>query len=199
MRGLALAVSMSAGCTWHLDRNAPGHIDPRRPPNSNVAFEPPRDPGEIITNVTAGGHIGAGVGFGGPGWDGAGLAAEGGFEIGLHWGEVDQSHVKPDLLPLPHGWTETAIGVNAGVNIVSHDGEESELGTVFVEVQRRVLLVGGYAVGYGLDPGDGAHGPHVTAFFSGLYVRAGYQFDRGAALVFGMVIKLPVMTFVESR
>lgn len=196
---LALLVAL-AGCPVHMQRNAPGTIDVHAPPSeiAREQVEPPIDPGERVFMVSAGALAGVGVRVGGDGR----LAAEGAAEISVSWGELDKSHEKAQpIVPIPIVvLPPKRTGINLGWVFAEpnpDNSDDGELGPIYLEYQVSRLL-SGWSAGYSWDPEDDSHGPHVGAFFTGYYVKAGYRIGRGAEAMIGVVLKLP-QTFVWSR
>jgi hypothetical protein len=194
---LAVLLAAGAGCTFHLRRDAPGHAAPLLPPAAieRQGVEAPGDPGEGVAMFTAGGYIGGG--FRAAADQDARGVVEGGAEIGFHLAESDTSHEAPLLFPVPHVWPERTWGGNAGLSLVSPDGEQLQARRLFLEAQRGYRFWG-LAAGYGVDLATGDHGPHATAWLASYYLRAQLDTDGGATLLIGFFLKL-LTAFVWSR
>lgn len=196
-RLVAVVALACAGCTFHMRRNAPGNIDPLVPPAdaARPGVEVPGDPGERMVMLTAGGY-GGGGGVLAPGGDLSGMV-EVGPEVGLHFADLAQSHEKPLLFPVPHVWPDESWGVNAGLSLLTRDGEELEPSRLWAEAQRAHRFWG-WAVGGGVDLETGDVGPHATAWIASYYARIGFELDGELTATMGMFVKLPA-TWVWSR
>jgi len=195
---LAVAIAAHAGCVYHLDRNSPGTVNLHQPPAQAIAgeVEEPGDPGERGLVVSAGALAGAGGRVGSD----SGVAAEVAAELSFHYGEFKQSHERGTLIaPLPL-LPARRRGVNLGFVFLEPDktdDNKTELGPAYVE-WHDARTMWSWAAGYGVDFGDGTHGPQVSATFAGAYAKASYRFDRGAEFMLGLVLKLPV-TLIWSK
>lgn len=187
---IAALCSCACGHT-HSARNAPGHIDVRKPPEAieRRGVEEPADPGEQMVVVSAGALGGGGVAFGG---DQDARAAYGlGPEVSIGYGTRDRSHANDILFIYP----ERSAGVNLGWTPLSGEGEG--LGPLYGELYYHELITW-LSGGWVWDPNDRAHGPQLTISTLALYVRATHLFDLGTQIQGGIALKLPY-SFVSSR
>lgn len=196
---LALAGALAAGCVVHLERNAPGIVDVRRPPPprgrlAQPVQAEPQDPGERLLVLLPGGFVAGGPLVTGHGTRGVGLA---GGELTAIYGTRARSHQQPTLL-LPVGLLpQHGFGGSFGVGAF-FDDDRARLGPLYVEGQYAYLGLFTAAAGYAWDPSQGGHGPQISLSAAGLYARTTILAGQGTTFLFGIVLKLPV-TVVWSR
>lgn len=182
---IGLLVSTNACVRTHLQHDAPGHVDLKRPPENPEApaAERPRDPGErlLVTSVGP---------FGGLGVDQSAFAATFGAEASVHYGVTDRSHAEDDFIVYP----TTAVGLNVGANLLTR-GRGPSRG--YAEVQYSDLPFG-IAGGWAWDPGLAKNGPQATAFAGPLYLRSTTLLGLSTDVEIGLVFKLPAV-WVWSR
>lgn len=194
-RALALlALSWLTGChalVVHRPRNAPGHADLQAPPEAlaRETVERPRDPGERMLVLSAGGFGGGGYrgggGLGGRGVYGAGV------ELSAFLGDSRRSHYGDDFFVYPM----RAIGLNLGWTLAEREG--TGVGPLYLELQASYAIFG-LGLGYAVDADDDRHGFQGTLFAGPLYARLSSLAGRGTEIQFGAIFKLPVV-FVWSR
>lgn len=196
------ATILIAGCHYHQDTNAPGIIDVDTPPEDirRESLEYPGDPGERMVVVSSG-VVAGGGGRSAPPHGVGDFALEG----TLSWGESDTTHNDAiDRLFVPDGalWPPSSIGVTLGWSALrvlggSHDDTETEVGPIYVEVQRtaKVFGLGG---GWAFAPWTGQHGPQLNAFAGPFFLRSRFLFDGGVEVHTGLQIKIPT-TWVQRR
>ncbi len=197
---LVVALVVLAGCPVHMKRNAPGRIDVLAPPAhpEQEVVEKPGDPGEHVVLLTYGGFVAVGGRIGGE----HRFANEMGVEVGVQWGDNARSHSKGEpIVPMPEiVIPQRRRGFNIGWALGEADALDSnrlERGPIYVEYAES-RFVYGWTAGYGIDPTDGSHGPHVAVNGFGYYAKAGYRTERGFEMMLGLALKLP-QSWVWSR
>lgn len=177
---MALGACLVIGCAHtHLERNAPGHVDVRAPPEDLRSREPeqPGDPGERLLTASVGAF--AGLGWASP--------ADGRFDYGVgpelsvSLGERPSSHYEDDFFLLP----ARSFGLHLGLSAV--DAEGSGLGPAFAELAFSETLTR-LSVGYAVDVGDERNGPQATLAMGPLYLRATHLFSYGTSVHLGLAL-----------
>ena len=168
------------GCThWHLERNAPGHVDLARPPSDpdNEQPERPADPGEREVVFSPGPNAGLGI------RNGERFFAPVGFEAGFHYGQRAQSHYEDEFF--------TAIPRRSlGVNLGLQRGAGGRM-LSYGEVQL-FFMPYGIAAGWAWLPYEAHHGPQATLFWGPLYLRATHLLGQDTEVSTGLFFKFPM-------
>jgi hypothetical protein len=182
--GLALGLCLVGGCThWHLERNAPGHVEVSKPPVeiSREGVERPEDPGERMLVISPG--LNAGLG------SSQGFFAPLGFETTLALGQREVSHSDDtEVIAIP----EESLGLNLGV-------QRSGGGRMLTYAEAQIFsLPYGFAAGWAFLPQTKHQGPQGTLFLGPLYLRATHVLGEYTELSVGLFVKVP-MAIIWSR
>ena len=184
-------LTLGSGCLHsHSPRNAPGHVDVHERPKelAREAPETPRDPGERMVAVTAGGYLGGGLALASP--DVGAYAT--GVEASVHYGENDRSHANDDFWIYP----KSSVGLNVGMTLL--DQRATKPGVGYAELQWAEDGMVGFAGGVAVDTRSGRRGPQFTGFVGPLYLRSTTLLSDGTDLEIGIMVKLPAV-WVWSR
>lgn len=186
-------LSFAPACVkhYHLEKNAPGHVDITQPPaRATKTVDRPRDPGEQMFAVQVGAFAGGGLAaFGTP--SGVRGAYGVGPEISFVYGRMARSHSEDDFVVFPR----PAYGLNLGWTMLSYAG--SALGPLYAEVQYTDEVLG-VAAGWAYDRNDNLHGPQLTTSLGPVYFRSTFLGANGLDLQVGLIIK-PGLLWVWSR
>jgi hypothetical protein len=204
---VAAAAAALAACHSHLERNAPGVVDPATPPaRASRTVEPPGDPGERFV-VLSPGVVVAGGGRSDP----ARGVFDAAIEVTVDLGERDTSHNDHragDRLFVPRGWQfpPRGIGFTLGWSALRVTGRTGEVdgdgdgalaeeravsrGPLYAEAHR-FWSAGGLGGGWTVDPFAGQHGPELFGYLMIYHLRARYLIGEGYEVLVGVQLKLP--------
>jgi len=182
MKRTLLLVPLLAACSvHHHEVNAPGHVEPRTPPEQPIVgvVEKPEDPGEKMVVLTYGALASGGIGW--PEASDAVAAYAVGPEVSLHLGQSERSHSDDGMFVLP----QRSLGLNLGWTTLAHPG--TGLGPVYGELQYTEVYW--LAAGWAYDADDHAHGPQAALGLGPVFLRYTHLFDESSVLTLGVVMK----------